>query len=234
MAPLPGLVADNLSGLLAAVAILGRLAAPGPASGPVYLDVAINDAALIPSLPSIAVLLSGRESQYVDVQEFPHYRIFATADGRHLALGITPWEQSFWDNLCVALDRPDFVSLSAEERRIRSPEIASVLADIFAADTLRGWETRLADVDVPWSPVRNPAEVLSQLNLAERPIVRTGTRVVDLLQTGHSGEVPAVGEANLAVAQWLKQVLGGRWRTRADEGGSGLLAERYLSYCSKL
>jgi hypothetical protein len=76
--------------------------------------------------------------------------------------------------------------------------------------------------------------VLSQLNLAERPIVRTGTRVVDLLQTGHSGEVPAVGEANLAVAQWLKQVLGGRWRTRADEGGSGLLAERYLSYCSKL
>ena len=82
------------------------------------------------------------------------YRIYETADGRHLT--VAALEPKFWRNLCALLDRPDFLD------RAFAAELPE-LATLFRTRTQREWLDLLEGKDTCVGPVLTLAEASEQL-----------------------------------------------------------------------
>jgi crotonobetainyl-CoA:carnitine CoA-transferase CaiB-like acyl-CoA transferase len=76
------------------------------------------------------------------------YRMYATADGRHLT--VAPLETQFWRRLCELLDRPD---LAARQWEPDQERLAAELAAIFATRPLAAWLELFDGEDVCVGPV---------------------------------------------------------------------------------
>jgi crotonobetainyl-CoA:carnitine CoA-transferase CaiB-like acyl-CoA transferase len=82
------------------------------------------------------------------------YRIYETADGRHLTVGAL--EPKFWQRLCELLERPDFAARAFE------PDIPE-LADLFRTRSLRDWLDLLEHEETCVGPVATLAEAAREL-----------------------------------------------------------------------
>jgi len=82
------------------------------------------------------------------------YRIYETADGRHVT--VAALEPKFWRNLCRLLDRPDFLD------RAFDPDLPE-LAVLFRTRTQREWLDMLEGKDTCVGPVLTLAEAADQL-----------------------------------------------------------------------
>lgn len=82
------------------------------------------------------------------------YRIYETADGRHLT--VAALEPKFWRNLCALLGRPDFVDRAFEPDL---PELAALVRE----RTLHEWRTLLEGKDTCVGPVLTVAEAAAEL-----------------------------------------------------------------------
>ncbi len=82
------------------------------------------------------------------------YRIYETADGRHLT--VAALEPRFWRNLCELLERPDLTDRAFE------PELPE-LADLFRSRTLEDWRGILEGKDTCVGPVLTLAEAAEEL-----------------------------------------------------------------------
>jgi crotonobetainyl-CoA:carnitine CoA-transferase CaiB-like acyl-CoA transferase len=82
------------------------------------------------------------------------YRIYETADGRHLT--VAALEPRFWRNLCDLLERPDLTDRAFE------PELPE-LADLFRSRTLEDWRGILEGKDTCVGPVLTLAEAAEEL-----------------------------------------------------------------------
>jgi alpha-methylacyl-CoA racemase len=82
------------------------------------------------------------------------YRIYETADGRHLT--VAALEPKFWLNLCEALERPDFAD------RAYDAELPDLEA-LFRSRTLEEWRSLLEDRDTCVGPVLTLAEAAAEL-----------------------------------------------------------------------
>ena len=82
------------------------------------------------------------------------YRIYETADGRHLT--VAALEPKFWARLCELLERPDLVSRQFE------PDIPE-LVEIFRRRTLRDWLDLLEGEDTCVGPVLTLEEAAAEL-----------------------------------------------------------------------
>jgi alpha-methylacyl-CoA racemase len=82
------------------------------------------------------------------------YRIYETADARHLT--VAALEPKFWRNLCALLDRPDLVDRAFE------PDLPE-LAALFHERTLQEWRTLLEGKDTCVGPVLTVAEAAAEL-----------------------------------------------------------------------
>jgi len=82
------------------------------------------------------------------------YRIYETADGRHIT--VAALEPKFWRNLCRLLDRPDFIDRAFDADL---PE----LAVLFRTRTQREWLEMLEGKDTCVGPVLTLAEAADQL-----------------------------------------------------------------------
>jgi len=82
------------------------------------------------------------------------YRIYETADGRHLT--VAALEPKFWRNLCALLDRPDLDDRAYESEL---PE----LADLFRSRPLAEWLALLEGKDTCVGPVLTLEEAAAQL-----------------------------------------------------------------------
>jgi alpha-methylacyl-CoA racemase len=82
------------------------------------------------------------------------YRIYETADGRHLT--VAALEPKFWERLCTLLERPDLTGRAYESDL---PE----LAELFRTRTLRAWIDLLEHEDTCVGPVLSLAEAASEL-----------------------------------------------------------------------
>jgi crotonobetainyl-CoA:carnitine CoA-transferase CaiB-like acyl-CoA transferase len=82
------------------------------------------------------------------------YRIYETADGRHLT--VAALEPKFWRNLCGLLDRPDLIDRAFAERL---PE----LEELFRSRTQHDWLDLLEGRDTCVGPVLTLAEAAAQL-----------------------------------------------------------------------
>ncbi len=75
----------------------------------------------------------------------PCFRVYETADGRHLTVGAL--EPKFWHRLCELIERPDLVE------RHYDPTAADDLAEVFGGRTLAEWLELFDDEDVCVGPV---------------------------------------------------------------------------------
>lgn len=82
------------------------------------------------------------------------YRIYETADARHLT--VAALEPRFWRNLCDLLGRPDLADRAFE------PELPE-LAELFRTRTLDEWRTALEGKDTCVGPVLTLAEAAAEL-----------------------------------------------------------------------
>ncbi len=101
----------------------------------------------------------------------PCYGVYATADGRHLAVGAL--ELVFWQRLCEALGRPAWATrhwtLGLAVGGEASLALRDELARTFAAEPLAHWVARFEGVDCCVTPVLRLDEALAHPLHAARP-----------------------------------------------------------------
>jgi crotonobetainyl-CoA:carnitine CoA-transferase CaiB-like acyl-CoA transferase len=92
------------------------------------------------------------------------YRVYATADGRHLTVGAL--EPKFFRRLCEVIGREDL----AERQYDGDQEpLAEELATVFATRTLSAWLETFGDEDVCIGPVWTRQEAAAEFGSLEPP-----------------------------------------------------------------
>ena len=165
-------VADVLTGLHAAIAVLACLHAR-TASGHGYaIELALLDCAVASQVNlAQAYLVTGQvppRQGNAHLQIVP-YQLFATADGW---LALCVGNDGQWQKFCRAAQRPD---LGADPRFTTNPqrvELRQVLVPqleaVMRTHTTADWERLLTAAEVPYSPVWNYARLFAEPQLAER------------------------------------------------------------------
>jgi alpha-methylacyl-CoA racemase len=92
------------------------------------------------------------------------YRIYATADGRHLTVGAL--EPKFFARLCELIERPD---LTARQDDADQEAVAAELGAVFARRPLAAWLTLFDGEDVCAGPVATLSEALPAAEPAVAP-----------------------------------------------------------------
>ncbi len=161
----PALMADVGGGTLPAVTnILLALLARATTGRGVHLDIAMADnvAALAPHVVAGLVGDNAPARSALDGHS-PRYRLYATADGRYVAVGAL--EEKFWRAFCDAIALPD----ELRDERGRETEVAAAVAARIAARALAHWEPILAARDCCASAVRTlvEAQALGQIGEAD-------------------------------------------------------------------
>ena len=104
----------------------------------------------------------------------PGYGVFETADGRHVALGITN-EDHFWVGLCDALELDDAVrALDRRDRTAATHTLNARIAERIKMMPLDAMLARFDAHDVPASAVITRAEMLRSSHLRARGTVVEG------------------------------------------------------------
>lgn len=155
-----------LVGLLAAV-IDARATGRGR-----HVDVAMTDAVFAHAVFQLAGLLArlAPPPRGADLLSggVPCYGVYATADGRHMAVGAL--EKKFWELLCDTLGRADLkpfhLAFGAKGEKAKQ-----ALAAVFAGQPQSHWIEKFAGVDCCVTPVLTIAEALDNEQLQARGMV---------------------------------------------------------------
>jgi crotonobetainyl-CoA:carnitine CoA-transferase CaiB-like acyl-CoA transferase len=87
------------------------------------------------------------------------YRIYATADGRHLT--VAALEPKFFRRLCELIGRPE---LAGRQWDAEQEPLAAELAEVFGAQPLETWMEVFGDEDVSVGPVATLEEAAARLS----------------------------------------------------------------------
>jgi crotonobetainyl-CoA:carnitine CoA-transferase CaiB-like acyl-CoA transferase len=166
-------IADLLGGAAsAAIAILGALVAARSRGRGRHIDVAMADASLAHNVFTLHALdqqgATAARGDDLLTGGVPCYGVYATADGRFLAVGAL--EDKFWRALCAALGRPDLVA-GRLARGSEGERVRGALEAIFAAHPQSWWVERLAGVDCCVTPVLDLAASLEDPQYRARGMV---------------------------------------------------------------
>lgn len=164
------LVADVGSAWAAAAGVLAALVKRERTGRGSAVDIAIHDvAASWLTFPAAAAIVrgTGGAGRLPTSGDTACYNVYATADGRYLALAAI--ERKFWETFCRRMGHPEFVPLQflpAEQGRLRAD-----LAVAFRSRALADWLAMFADADVCLAPVNTVDEALADAHLASRAAV---------------------------------------------------------------
>jgi len=200
-------IADLLGGAAsAAIAILAALVGARERGEGRYVDVAMADATLAHAVFALSALeQTGRPARRGDdllTGRFPCYGVYATADGRFVAVGAL--EHKFWQALCIALGRSDLVGGQFDA----SGATRAALESIFARERRDAWVARLGGIECCVTPVLDFAEALGDAQFRARGMVQrredgTAELAPPFRVSGHAFEAqrpaPAQGEHTRAV-----------------------------------
>ncbi len=164
--------ADLLGGSLsAAMAILAAVVDVQRAGQGRYVDVAMADCVLAHAvIPLMAHQQGGDAPRGGDLLSggLPWYAVYATADGRHVALAAL--EKKFWRRFCNAIGRADWVDVFEADNTARE-QLRGELVGLFSARTQARWVDRLGEADCCFSPVLTFTEALQHPQFQARRVV---------------------------------------------------------------
>jgi crotonobetainyl-CoA:carnitine CoA-transferase CaiB-like acyl-CoA transferase len=92
------------------------------------------------------------------------YRVYATGDGKHLAVGAL--EPRFWRNLCETLGLDDLIDAQLDPGR--QEEVAGRLGDVFRTRSRDEWVEELAGRETCVAPVNDIAEAIEDPQVRHR------------------------------------------------------------------
>jgi crotonobetainyl-CoA:carnitine CoA-transferase CaiB-like acyl-CoA transferase len=171
---MPGVaVADVVSSLQALAGVLMALYRRERTGRGDRIDVAMHHAALA-ALPNVmGAAMSGapqpdpKHERSTGGSAF--YRIYETADGRHLVLGAQ--EAKFVRNLLDRLGRPDLVPLCERGPGPHQAPVVAFLQGVFGEKPLADWREWFTGLDVSFAPVNTLREALDDPNVRARGLV---------------------------------------------------------------
>ena len=168
-------LSDYCASMYAALAMVAALMEARQTGHGQHLDVSIHDAMMAWTAPGIDIM---RRATGNDIGEMAHIMpdndLFATADGRYVALGIL--EEKFWMNLRERL-RAEFPEIGSQVydtragRMRRKRELHALLKSIFVGKTLEQWQQVFHASDIPWAPVLDHEEVFTDPHVVERGLL---------------------------------------------------------------
>lgn len=135
-----------------------------------YLDIAMQDA-LMSWMPNVVGPVFAEQRAPVPGHERSwggnaFYRIYATADGRHLVLGGS--EMKFVERLCRAIGREDLIPLAARGPGPHQAPLVEALTELFRSKPLADWPAFLDPLDLCWAPVLDLHEAWNQPQVLAR------------------------------------------------------------------
>jgi crotonobetainyl-CoA:carnitine CoA-transferase CaiB-like acyl-CoA transferase len=158
-------------GLYAAFAILAAIIAREGAGRGQYVDMAMTDGvtSLLAGVISMyfASGAAPRPGQSLLNGAVPFYCVYQTKDGQWLSIGcLEPW---FWEALCRALGREDFVPYQMNADKY--PEIFAHFRQEFKTRTRDEWFEYLRQFDICVGPVYRLEEVFNDPQVQARDMV---------------------------------------------------------------
>jgi crotonobetainyl-CoA:carnitine CoA-transferase CaiB-like acyl-CoA transferase len=182
-------VADVLTGLYAAVAVLACLHARQRSGHGYTIDLSLLDCALASQVNVAQAFLTSQKvpprQGNAHLQIVP-YQLFATADGwLVLAVG----NDGQWQRFCRVAERDDLANdpgLATNAQRVQERQhLVPRIEDIMRARTTAEWQERLTAANVPHAPVWSYAELFGHAQAEARGLRVTvhdpAGRPVDLL-----------------------------------------------------
>jgi crotonobetainyl-CoA:carnitine CoA-transferase CaiB-like acyl-CoA transferase len=218
--PIPALpAADLMSGMNALAGVLMALYRREQTGRGDYLDVAMCDSVLAACAnvlgPTLAENRAPNPGHERSTGGSAFYRIYATRDGRHVALG--GQEPKFVRALLGPLGRDDLIALCDRGPGPHQQPVMEFLAAEFGRRTLAECLAWLEPLDLCYAPVNTMPEALADPNLAERGMVlrdalgrrHIGTAIkfraeparIELHEPGHGEHTDTVLAALAAPAQ---------------------------------
>ena len=168
----PGIqIADLAGGLMAVIGILIALQGRKTIGRGQYVDASLFASGLA-MLPADASILFGSDKVPMRGESrltggWPHYNIYRTSDGRHLACGAL--EKKFWSNLCKVIEREDLID--AIDDHVNFPMLEKLLEKTFASHTFEQWLQKLEGKDTCVTPVKNLDETFDDPHVKANELV---------------------------------------------------------------
>ncbi|MBT5667482.1 MAG: CoA transferase [Rhodospirillaceae bacterium] len=170
-------LADAMSGMYAAYAIVGALHGVGDSGEGRFIDISMQDVMLAALGTRIVETLSAgvlpERSGNSNPNRVPA-GVYRTSDGERI--NIICMNDRFWGALCAAIDREDLIDdpryRNMISRRDRRDEVERIFTDAFATNTVAYWSERLDKVRAPFARVNDYAEALADPQVAHRGAIR--------------------------------------------------------------
>jgi alpha-methylacyl-CoA racemase len=170
-------VADLLGGSMTAVmGILAALFDAARTGAGRHVDVAIADGLLAHAVIPLAALNTHGQTHPAGGDKLtgalPCYALYATADGRFVAVGAL--EKKFWDTFCDLIARADLKPHHRPADPVRSDWVRSELTALIGAEPLAYWVDKLHGSDCCVTPVLKLDETLANEHFLGRDMVIPG------------------------------------------------------------
>lgn len=160
-------VTGSMMGLSAVLMALYRRTETGEGD---YIDISMHDSLLSWTANALGPVF-GEGRAPIPKQERTwgggsFYRLYETADGKHLALAGR--ELKFVQTLLDALGRSDLVQLCSGEPGPVEDPVREFLDETFKTKTLAEWGAWLTGKDVAWAPVQDLREAFDDAHVSAR------------------------------------------------------------------
>lgn len=225
----PGIPVGDLAGAFMGLgAVLAALWARERSGCGRYIDATIYESSVYSLAPLVTAAAAGapvRPGAMALSGVWPCYGVYATADGRYMALGAI--EPHFWVEFCRIVGREDLAPLGtaqgAEGERVRAE-----LAALFARRSQAEWVELLADADVCCEPVLSLEEALAHPQAQARGLAAEVTSPTEgpLAQVGAPAGMGAVRTPPPRLGEHTAELLGELGY--APEEVERLVAERVI------
>jgi formyl-CoA transferase len=205
--------ADSLSGMFAAIGVLGAIAARAKTGKGQQIDATMAGSVLAFLIaPATDALATGKiPGPYTRPMQSQTYA-FSGSDGLPFAIHLSS-PQKFWEGLCNAAGHPELIAdprfKTRPDRRKNYDELNKTFAAFFKEKPRAYWLEQLEAQDVPYTPVYNMAEVFQdpqirhmgmeiQIERKNRPTIRTVKFPLEYSETkiAHPAPPPELGEHN--------------------------------------
>ena len=138
------------------------------------------------TLAPIALTLGNFEQLFETGEEYEHYLkrerdevsplyiSFETRDKRWLQLSLAP-PDPYWSTFCRAIERAELEKDprfdTVESRMENQTALFHLLEEVFREKTLAEWKERFDKLDLLWSPIQSPKEVLADPQVIENDMI---------------------------------------------------------------